>query len=277
MSLKTYTHNSLGALLFTSRSSKIYQWEGNSLLKLFNTEVDPEMIRNEEINTNEAYRTGVTRVKCHGRVRIDDQIGIIIERVDGKPLISLAGSKPLTAFKVPGLMADLQINLHNTETSVIRCYKEMVLTALSSAPLEFLSNDEKKTAIERLNALPEGDSILHFDYHPDNIMSDGKDATIIDWMTAAKGAPAADVAATLYLLTEGEMIPGLNRTVAFILEAIRKMICSKYLKIYKEKTGMTDEAIAEWRLPFLIVRLGVWNIASEVEILREKIRAEIKG
>lgn len=267
------TMKALGEPLFKSRSSEIFSWQGNTLLKLFNANVDPALIANEEINTTETYEKGVSKVKCYGHIQIEDRTGIIIERVKGKTLISLAASKPHTAFKVPELMAKLQVNLHNTFTAKIRSYKEMVLNALSSEPLRFLSETEKTAVTEMLAALPDGNSILHLDYHPDNVMSDGEAATIIDWMTAARGVPAADVAATLYLLTEGEMIPGLNKTVAAVLETIRKLICKKYLAEYKKKTGMTDAEIARWRLPFLIVRLGVWNIDSEVNILQEKIRA----
>jgi len=274
---EVYTLDSLGEPMFTSRSSQIYIWRGNTLLKLFKAGVSLDLILNEEINTTEAYEQGVSKVKCHGRISVGDRTGLVIEKVDGKTLISLAGVKPGTVFGVPKLMAQLQINLHNTCTSAIRSYKGMVMSALDSEPLSFLTDREKRTTIEKLNALPDGDSILHLDYHPDNIMSDAKNATIIDWMTAASGAPAADVAATLYLLTEGEMIPGLNKAVASILESIRRMICKGYLKEYKKATGMTDAEIAPWRLPFLIVRLGIWNIESEVRDLQQKIRTELKN
>jgi len=273
---ETCTLESLGEPLFTSRSSEIYSWQGNALLKLFRSGVDSELIENEEINTIETYEKGVSKVKCYGHVQVDDRKGIVIERVEGKTLISLAGSKPHTAFKVPGLMVELQTNMHNTHTDKIRDYKEFVLSALDSAPLGFLTDEEKKIAMAKLKALPDGNSILHFDYHPDNIMSDGKTSTIIDWMTAARGVPAADVAATLYLLNEGEMIPGLNKMVAAILETIRKTICKKYYAAYKKKTGMTDTDVAPWRLPFLIFRLSVWNIDSEVNVLQEKIRGELR-
>ena len=275
MEIQAYTQDRLGELLFTSRSSRIFHWKDNTLIKLFNPEVDPALIRDEEINTNEAFCKGVSRVKCHGLVRIEEQLGLIIERIDGKTLISLAASKPGTAFAVPKLMADLQIRMHRTETNTIRCYKEFVLSALESEPLSFLSDEEKQRARDIIGSLPDGKSILHLDYHPDNIMSDSREATIIDWMTAASGAPAADVAATLYLLTEGEMIPGLNRAVATVLESIRRVICKRYLKVYKKMTGLQDEEIAPWRLPFLIVRLGIWNISSEVPSLQQKIRVEL--
>jgi hypothetical protein len=272
-----YSVEQLDQPLFTSRSSKIYAWEGTRLLKLFNASVDLNLIENEKRNTIEAFAKGVTRVQCYGQVTVGTQQGIIIECVKGKTLISLSGSKPLLVFKVPSLMASLQIALHATHTSEIRSYKEMVLQALASQHLSFLTEVERVKIIETIRALPDGDSILHLDYHPDNIMSDGEASTIIDWMTAARGVPAADVAATLYLLTEGEMIPGLNKAVSFILEAIRKQICMHYLKAYKASTGMTDDEIAMWRLPFLIVRLGVWHIDSEVAILQHKIRDAIQS
>ena len=275
MRVDNYPPDRLDSPMFTSRSSEIYAWEGSRLLKLFNAEVDPLLIENEKINTMEAYQKGVTKVACYGMIQIENRTGMIIECVNGKPLISLAGAHPTTAFRVPRLMVELQRQLHNTQTNVIRCYKDMVITALDSQPLAFLSSGEKSAIMTRLALLPDGNSILHLDYHPDNIMSDRHSATIIDWMTAARGVPAADVAATLYLLNEGEMIPGLNKAVARALESVRKYLCKQYLKEYQKTTGMTDSEIAPWRLPFLIVRLGVWNIESEVLILQTKIRAAL--
>lgn len=102
-------------------------------------------------------------------------------------------------------------------------------------------------------------------------MFNGDKATIIDWMTAAKGAPAADIATTTYLLNEGEMIPGLPKVLSFVFEILRKNIYKSYFKIYQQETGIADTEIQRWRLVALIVRLSVWNIESEVDMLREKI------
>jgi hypothetical protein len=269
------SETALEAPHFQSRSSQIFSWSGNTLLKLFHEDIAPDLIRNEEINTTEAFEKGITKVKCYGQATLDGRTGLILEKVEGKTLIALTTSNPGMAFRIPRLMAELQIQMHQTHTDKIRSYRQMVLDALDSEPLSFLTEQEKAAAVSRISRMPDGDSILHLDYHPDNIMSDGKTATIIDWMTAARGVPAADVAATLYLLNEGEMIPGLNRVLAMVLEQVRRHICSKYYSAYKEKTGLTDAEVAQWRLPFLIVRLGVWNIKSEVDLLQRKIRAEL--
>ncbi len=54
----------------------------------------------------------------------------------------------------------------------------------------------------RLAALPaRGDSLVHFDYHPLNVLTDGERITgIIDWANASAGDPRADLARTLSIL-----------------------------------------------------------------------------
>lgn len=301
----TYKLADLGSPLFTSRSSQVFLLKSDDssdtkddsskggdakvgsqadvaekLLKLFNPEVSQEMIDNEEINTKETYEKGISAVECYGQARVECpdgtiRSGLIIKKIPGQTLIARAMKKPATVFSAPKTMARLHIAMHNTHTDKIRSYKDLVKSSMESDVMSFLTDDERIEIKNRLDSLPDGDSILHLDYHPDNIMSDGNNTSVIDWMTSAKGTPAADVAATLYLLNEGEMIPGLNPAVASVLEFLRKSICKKYLKKYKAATGMTDEQIAPWRLPFLIVRLGVWAIDSEITDLQRKIREEL--
>jgi serine/threonine protein kinase len=254
----------LGIPLFTSRSSQIFLLEDNVLLKLFNNNISTDQVDVEVVNTTEAFAKGVTQVKCYGKCQIEDRYGIIMERVSGKTLLNVFTKNPLIYFKTPKIMAELQLQLHRTKTYILRDYKDLALSCLNSGALGFLTEAEKQIVKEYIAGLPDGNSILHLDYHPDNIMCNGKNVTIIDWMTAAKGVPAADMATTTYLLNEGEMIPGLPRLLSFALEKIRKNIFKSYFKIYKKATGITDEEISKWRIVALIVRLSVWNIESEI-------------
>lgn len=274
---RVYTLESLREPLFTSRSSEIFRWEGDDkLLKLFREGVDKDLIDGEEVNTKEAFAKGVTEVECFGQVEVEGRYGIILKKIEGATLIGTLGKQPSILFKAAQIMADLQIEMHSTHTEKIRSYKEMVKhTLMTASVFDYLSSEEKDKAIAKIDALPDGDSILHFDYHPDNIMTHDGKSIIIDWMTACSGAPAADVAATVFLLTEGEMIPGLSKAVAAAMQFLRGKICRSYYKKYKAQTGMTDEEVQIFRLPFMIFRLGVWTIESEIETLQQKIREEI--
>jgi len=50
------------------------------------------------------------------------------------------------------------------------------------------------TAAERaaLRELPDGEALCHGDFHPRNVIVDGDELTIIDWVDASSGPPAAD-------------------------------------------------------------------------------------
>ncbi|MEA4894300.1 MAG: hypothetical protein VB064_03460 [Oscillospiraceae bacterium] len=60
------------------------------------------------------------------------------------------------------------------------------------------------------------------------------------------------------------MIPGFGKNTADVLKMVRKTIYKKYYASYKKKIGMTDTDVAPWHLPFLIFRLSMWNIDSEL-------------
>ena len=62
---------------------------------------------------------------------------------------------------------------------------------------------EGETALQdRLRHLPSGEaSLLHLDYHPLNVLTDGKQITgVLDWTNAQAGDPRADAARTVSIL-----------------------------------------------------------------------------
>lgn len=63
-----------------------------------------------------------------------------------------------------------------------------------------LKESLKEIGLRSLNKVPKGDSLCHFDLHPLNIMFDGEDYHIIDWMNAKNGHPILDIARTYIIL-----------------------------------------------------------------------------
>ena len=274
---KEYKLEDLGKPLFTSRSSEIYEWDGNTLLKLFAEGFHPKLIADEESITAEAFKLGVTKVNCYGNVKIGNRTGLILEKIPGNTLLRMIIGQEIDPDKTTRYQVDLQVNkLHKAHTDKMRSFKDLVKEALDSKAMSFLSSEDRAVVSKRIEALPEGNAILHLDGHTDNIMFDGEEATYIDWTTAARGVPAAEVAMMVYLYNEAEMVPGLPDDVAALLEKLRKEQYVIYMDEYKAATNITDEEIALWKLPLYIFRLGIWNIESEVDLLRGKIREELK-
>lgn len=139
-------------------------------------------------------------MQCYGKAKVENRYGIIFDRITGISLTKLPDKNPLELFRIAGTLARLHYGIHQIQSDRYKDIKVILNSCLSSEPLSFLSSEEKEKAKSYISGLPNGNSILHLDFHPENVIVQGKDEIIIDWMTAAKGNPAADVAFTFLLL-----------------------------------------------------------------------------
>jgi aminoglycoside phosphotransferase (APT) family kinase protein len=103
----------------------------------------------------------------------------------------------------------------------------------------------------RLHAIPappglrapvgEGDRLLHFDLHPENVLLGPGGPVVIDWSNASRGDPADDVALTWVILTTSE-IPG-PAPFRMLARAGRGLLVDAFL------SGGVDKEAARERLP----------------------------
>lgn len=267
------TISDLGAPIAIGRSAEIFSWDEGRVLKLFFREVSGADIETEYANTREANAIGACSMICHEKVKVEGRTGIILDRVDGISMTRLPEKNPLIYFTVSGTLAKLHVRLHERKTKKLTDIRELAREMLDRKPLDFLSKDQRKKAMALLDALPGGDSLLHMDYHFENVIVRGSEYIIIDWMTAARGNPAADVAYVVFLFSDAELWPGTPKLKLAFYNMIRKLMLKGYLRTYRKFTGMAMEEIGRWRLPILMLRLGIWNVASE----RDAIIREIRG
>ncbi|MCW7495197.1 phosphotransferase [Leptospira levettii] len=264
--------NKLGVPFAIGRSADLYTLPNNQVLKLFFPSANPKEIEAEYENTLEVYRLHATKMQCYGKVKVGKRLGIIFDRLEGISLTKLPDKNPIELFRIANNLANIHFQMHQTKTQKLKDIKEILNECLVGKPLEFLSEEEKKTIREYIKNLPEGNSVLHLDFHPENVIVKGKDRIVIDWMTAAKGNPCADVSFTQLLFTDAELWPGTPKLKILFYTLIRKFILSGYLKAYKHLSGITDSDLNRWRLSSLLLRLGLWDIESERENLKRQIK-----
>ncbi|WP_108928237.1 phosphotransferase family protein [Leptospira johnsonii] len=261
-----------GNSLAIGRSAEISEYGPSKILKLFFKEIPASEIDTEYSNSVIAFSTGATSMKCYEKVKVGDRQGLIFDRLDGISLTKLPDKKPLTFFSLSRILADLHLDLHSKRAKKLKDIRSEAVKTLSKEPLSFLSKDEKKIAKELIEDLPEGSSVLHLDFHPENVIVANDSFVIIDWMTALKGDPAADVASTVFLFQDAELWPGTPFLKILFYTVVRKFILKGYLKRYLSVSGMDWREVEKWRLPILIFRLGLWNIESERAALQKEIR-----
>jgi aminoglycoside phosphotransferase (APT) family kinase protein len=89
--------------------------------------------------------------------------------------------------------------------------------------------------VEHLRGLPlETSALLHLDYHPLNVMSDGRAITgVIDWTNARAGDPRADFARTYTILCVEPWSPRPSPMMA----AFRRVLATAWRRGYEQVAG----------------------------------------
>ncbi|WP_342775347.1 aminoglycoside phosphotransferase family protein [Leptospira sarikeiensis] len=259
------------------RSAEIFPWGEGKVVKLFFSDIPKEDIEFEYKNTLEANKLGVCSMRCYEKIEIENRIGIVLDFIEGVSLTKLPEQNPIKLFEVPKILAELHSKLHKKETGSLREIKSYAKSTLALKPLKFLNVEERKKAEKLIDALPGGSSILHMDFHPENIVVSKDENIVIDWRTAAKGNRAADVAYTVFLFKDAELWPGTPKLKLLFYTIVRSIILRGYLKNYISLSGITLEEIDAWKLPILLLRAGVWDIDSERDSLQKQIRKILSG
>lgn len=266
----------LGAPIATGRTSEIFAVPGRTdrVLKLFLAGYPRDDADAEDVRTTVAADAGLTPVRSYGVSMVDDRAGLELDRIDGISLTKVGERNPLKIRETARTLASLQLAMHEVGAPTLPDVRAVVLGILDQPPMAFLSADDRALARHLVEALPEGDRLLHLDFHPENVFTVPGGYAVIDWMTAARGVPAADVAASVFLLNEAELWPGTPALKKVLFGFIRRTYFSAYMDEYRRRTGITDDEVARWRLPALVLRLG-WDIDSEREQLHAGVREEL--
>ncbi|MDF2523362.1 MAG: aminoglycoside phosphotransferase [Clostridiales bacterium] len=106
-----------------------------------------------------------------------------------------------------------------------------------------------------LSELPDGMSICHYDFHPDNIIISSKGPVIIDWENILVGSPLADVARTSLIL-RSHVLPPKDCPHWIQDRSSRLFFHDMYLNEYLKLNNLDTTDFNAWELPTAAVRLA---------------------
>lgn len=109
---------------------------------------------------------------------------------------------------------------------------------------QLVPDDIRQRALRILESLPDGDRLCHCDFHPANVLRDGRWYAVIDWSCAARGDSAADVARTRLLLKESALPDEASPMMRAMAQFGRRGVVSGYLRSYHRATGVS---LSRWR------------------------------
>jgi len=228
----------IGKFIAAGRTADIYEWETGHVLKLFHDWMTAEDIEYEFQMAQAVHSSGLAPL-VKPMVKHDGRNGLIYERIEGSSMFEIFKSSIWKSYWLAQKMADMHFQLHQSRVqSALPDLKLKLERKLQNAGV--LPSSLRERLMERLAELPGGDRICHGDFHPGNIMLNGGDGKVIDWIDASRGNPLADVARTSVLL-----LGTANSVPNPILKVIVIWFHSIYLKRY---FSLRKDGVAEYQL-----------------------------
>jgi aminoglycoside phosphotransferase (APT) family kinase protein len=266
----------LGAPLAVGRTAEVYEWADGRVIKLFRPGFGRRVMAEEAAAASTVSAAGLPAPAFHGVEEVDGDPGLVFERVEGPSMTEEILRAPWRSVRLADLLADLHATIHAASGAALRDAGQELERAIGEARgrVDDAVASEALRRLERLRT-PAAGAILHGDFHPGNVILALPGPVVIDWLTAASGPPAADVARTLFLLRDAALdgVAGPLERVAIGL--VRRRFARRYLDRYRELTGLREVEVQEWRLPILVARVAE-GVPSEAQALRDAVTAELR-
>lgn len=265
-----------GDLIGRGRTADVFAWGSDRVLKLYQDWMPRAPIEREFTFMKVASAARVPVPAPDELLEQDGRIGIVMERIQGPSMLKVITAQPWKSSALIRQMAELHVQMHACQLPEgIYTQRQQIQFGIERAGV--LPPEEKEAMLARLNALPQGFSLCHGDYHPDNVILTPRGPVIIDWLTGMRGHPLGDAARTSLLFTSGGLPPNVNIFTRLLINTTRSWLHSIYMERYQALAHASREAIDAWRLPLLAARLAeLDDYPLEVQLILKQM-ASIKA
>jgi len=262
----TETNKMKGPLLGAGRTAEVYAWGDSQILKLYRSDMPIEWVHFEARIGRIVAEAGLHAPSIGDVIQVDGRMGIVYERIDGVSMLNALARQPWTLSRVARQFAEVHAAMHNCERPELPSQRESMLRAIRRAPQ--LNDGDKERILKALERLPDGKSVCHGDYHPDNILMSARGPVVIDWMTTTCGNPIADVARTTLMFRVAVLPPYMGTVKRLMTQVFRRAFYSAYLRAYLELRPFPVGQIETWIPILAAARLNEGIAQEENQLLR---------
>lgn len=222
-------------------TAELYDWQPGWVLKLFKDRFTRGAVDYEWRLHHGVQQAGIPVPQVGEQIiEMAGRFGLLYEKVNGEPMARILEKHPWRLFAYARKLAALHVRMHTAPMRAdgIPDIKERTAWKINHA--SGLTEEVRQAALQALQQMPDGDRLLHGDFHVENVLVDGDDYFIIDWVDAATGSPLADVARTsVILLGAADGLPQ-------FLGALLRLIHAVYLRQYARLSPFDQTEYQRW-------------------------------
>ncbi len=234
--------------VLAQRSKKAIYKDGDTVLKVFESDFSKADILNEALNQARIEETGLNVPKLLEVSKIDGKWAIRLEYIPGTTLKDLMDENPDKIDEYLELFVNIQKEIFSKEAPLLNKIKDKFHRKISASRYDATTRYELHT---RLNSMKDHKKICHGDFTPSNIIiTPGGSYYILDWSHVTQGNAAAD-AARAYML--------------FCLKG-QQEIGEKYLDMFCKANDTAKQYVQRW-MPIVACTQSVKGKENEKEFL----------
>ena len=197
-------------MIGAGRSSHVYRLNADTILKCYKPTVPIEMIKREQELTREAFVKGLPTAIPFDMVKVGDSIGVRFEMIKADTVGNFITSHPEEFDDGVCKFTRLLKKIHATDVEDMggnfHSVKEM-WQDWQQGMEPYYTEDESNFLKEMIEKVPERTTMVHCDFHENNVLYHNGELVLIDLADMGYGHPIFDLAGMAFR-THASFIPG---------------------------------------------------------------------
>ncbi len=178
-------------------NGEVYRVDSENVIKVFQKTAPLEEIDRERTLAQESLLAGIPTAISYSVVMADDRYGIMFEMINADTLSNMLKNNPDRYDELSGKYVELYKKIHKTEVDR-ECFpsvKELYADSITDCE-SWYSEDEIAALRALVDSVPDRNTMIHGDYHPNNVMFQDDELILIDMGDVSYGHPIFDFLAT---------------------------------------------------------------------------------
>lgn len=193
---KAYPQMSVEGCEFIAKGANgaVYRYDDETILKTYFAKDALPEIRQERENARRAFVLGINTAIPYGIVRVGDSYGTVTELLNAESVSRLVRKDPQHLEQPVKYYVDMLKSIHAIEVNPGEV-PDMKQTALAWADFvaPHLPAAQGKKLRALVEAVPQRNTLMHGDYHTNNIMVQNGEPLLIDMDTLCMGHPVFEL------------------------------------------------------------------------------------
>ena len=193
---KAYRRMSVEGCEFIAKGANgaVYRYDDETILKTYFAKDALPEIKQERENARKAFVLGINTAIPYGIVRVGDGYGTVTELLNATSVTKLIRANPEDMTQAAKYYIDMLKNIHSIEVDDGEV-PDMKQTALAWADFvaDHIPEAQGKKLRALIEAVPKQNTLMHGDYHTNNIMVQNGEPLLIDMDTLCMGHPVFEL------------------------------------------------------------------------------------